>query len=116
MHTMKKIHVPASLHTCILQWHHTTLKHPEIQRMEATLKENFHWPRVDAAIEALVKTGETCQKCKLTAVKKYGKILLPALTKLVPWEEVHVDLIGPWDVCYNSNSIQGKGTIKKFKH
>jgi hypothetical protein len=83
--------------------------------MQATLKESFYWPGVDAAIESLVRTCETCQKCKITAVKKYGKIPLPANNKLTPWEEVHVDLIGPWDVQYNSTSVPGKGTTEKIQ-
>jgi hypothetical protein len=82
--------------------------------MQATVKENLYWPGVDTAVEAFVRKCETRQKCKITAVKKYGKLPLPANTNLVPWEEVHVDLIGPWGVQYNSTSILGKGTIEKI--
>jgi hypothetical protein len=109
------IYVPATLRMPILQWYHTTLHHPGIKRMQATVKENFYWPGIDAAVEALVHKCEICQKCKITAVKKYGKLPLPANTYLLPWEEVHVDLIGPWDVQYNSTTIPGKGTIKKIQ-
>jgi hypothetical protein len=84
--------------------------------MQATLKESFYWPGVDAAVESLVCTCEACQKCKLTAVKKYGKIPLTTNANLAPWEEVHVDLIGPWDVRYNSTSPHGKAPLKKIKH
>jgi hypothetical protein len=109
------IYVPVSLRDSILQWYHTTLQHPGTKRMQATLKENFYWPGVDAAVESLVCTCATCQKCKLTAVKKYGKIPLPANNKLHPWEEVHIDLVSPWDVRYNSTSVPGKGTIEKIQ-
>jgi len=99
MHSQHEtIYVPAPLCASLLQWYHLTLQHPGIKHMQATLKENFYWPGVDAAVETLVQKCNTCQKCKLAAVKKYGKILLPASSKLTPWEEVHVDLIGPWDV------------------
>jgi len=114
-HDSEAIYVPASLRASILQWYHTTLQHPGIKRMQATLKEHFYWPGVDAAVESLVRTCATCQKCKLTAVKKYGKIPLPVNNKLTPWEEVHVDLIGPWDVRYNSTTVPGKGTIEKIQ-
>jgi len=30
------------------------------------------------------------------------------------WEEVYVDLIGPWDVRYNSSGIPGRSTIEKI--
>jgi hypothetical protein len=33
----------------------------------------------------------------------------------LPWEEVHVDLIGPWDVRYNSTAIPGKTTVEKIQ-
>jgi len=113
--TTEAVYVPTSMRASILQWYHTTLQHPGVKCMQATLKENFHWPGVDAAVESLVRTCETCQKCKLTAVRKYGKLPLPANTAIKPWEEVHVDLIGPWDVKYNSSAIPGKGTVEKIR-
>jgi hypothetical protein len=109
------IYVPASLCSAIMQWYHTTLQHPGIKCMQATLRENFYWPGMDAAVGALVHTCANCQKCKLTAVKKYGKIPLPTNIKLAAWEEVHVDLIGPWDVCYNSSTVTGRSTIEKIQ-
>jgi hypothetical protein len=109
------IYVPASLRAAILQWYHTSLQHPGIKRMQCTVKENFYWPGVDAAIETLVRACAICQQCKITAVKKYGKIPLPTHKSLAPWEQVHVDLIGPWDVRYNSTSVPGKSTIEKIQ-
>jgi transposase InsO family protein len=58
--------------------------------------------------------------CHLSAVQnnhsqKYGNIPLPTHHKLAPWEQVHVDLIGPWDVRYNSTSVPGKSTIEKIQ-
>jgi hypothetical protein len=96
-----------------LQWYHLTLQHPGVKCIQATLKEHFYWPGVDAVVSQ-VCTCNTCQKCKLTAVKKYGKIPLPMTSKLAPWEEVHIDLIGPWDVCYNLTAAPGKSTIEKI--
>jgi hypothetical protein len=108
------IYVPASLRASLLQWYHLTLQHPSVQCMQATLRENFYWPGVDAAVEKIVRMCAICQKGKLTAVKKYGKIPLPASPHLTPWEEVHIDLISPWDVCYNSSAVPGKSTIEKI--
>jgi hypothetical protein len=56
-----------------------------------------------------------CQKCKITAVKKYGNFSLPSHMTLDPWEDVHVDLIGTWDTHYNSTSVPGKGTTEKIQ-
>jgi len=81
--------------------------------MQAAVRENFYWPGMDATVESLVRTCAICQQCKLTAVKKYGKIPLPVNTKVTPWEEVHVNLVGPWDVRFNITSVPGKATIEK---
>jgi hypothetical protein len=83
--------------------------------MQATLKENFHWSGVDAAVESLVKTCETFQKCRLTAVRKNGKLLLPVSASTKPWEEVHIDLISPWDIKYNSSEVPGKASVEKIQ-
>jgi len=108
------IYVPAALRAAILQWYHATLQHPGVKRMQATVRENFYWPGMDATVESLVHTCAICQQCKLTAVKKYGKIPLPVNTKVTPWEEVHVNLVGPWDVRFNITSVPGKATIEKI--
>jgi hypothetical protein len=39
-------------YTFIMQWFHTTLQHPGIKRMQATLRESFYWPGMDAAVGA----------------------------------------------------------------
>jgi hypothetical protein len=49
------IYIPVSLRASLLQWYHLTLQHPGVKRMQATLKENFYWPGVDAAVEKIVK-------------------------------------------------------------
>jgi hypothetical protein len=55
------IYVPVSLRDSLLQWYHLTLQHPGVKHMEATLKENFYSPSIDAAVEKIVKTCDTCQ-------------------------------------------------------
>ena len=74
------IYVPVSLRASLLQWYHLTLQHPGVKRMQATLKENFYWPGVDVAIEKIVKNCNTCQRCKLTAVKNMAKFLCQQTT------------------------------------
>jgi hypothetical protein len=37
--------------------------------------------------------------------KKYGKIPLPASADVSPWEEVHVNLIGPWKFRFSSLTV-----------
>jgi hypothetical protein len=94
------IYIPASLRFSIMDWYHTTLQHPGIARMQVTIKEHLYWPGLDAAVERMVKKCQVCQQYKITAVRKYGKNPLPRNDAILPWEEVHVDLIGPWPVQY----------------
>lgn len=54
-------------------------------------------------------------KEKITAVKHYGKIPLPTAQYVKPWEEVHLDLIGPWKVRFNSTAVLGKSTTKNIQ-
>jgi hypothetical protein len=108
------IYIPDALRPAILQWYHNTLQHTGIKRMQATLHENLYWPDMEAAVKVFVRTCATCQKCKLTAVKKYGKIPLPTHQNVAAWEEVRVNLIGPWDIRYNSSSMPGRSTIEKI--
>jgi hypothetical protein len=75
-------------------------------------KSNFYWPRINAAINTAVQACKVGQKRRITTVKKYGKLPLPAHHKMAPWEEVHVDLICSWDICYNSTLIPDKSTVE----
>jgi hypothetical protein len=108
------IYVPPPHQLDILNWYHTTLQHPGIKRMQATLHKHFYLPGMDTAVAELVSTCATCQTGKITAVKKYGKTPLPTNTKIATWEQVHVDLIGPWDIRYNSTKTPGRSTVEKI--
>lgn len=47
------------------------------KHMQATVKENSYWPGIGTAVDAVDQACKVCQQCKITAVKKYGKISLP---------------------------------------
>ncbi len=46
------IYIPASLRAAIIQWYHTSLQ-------QATMKENFYWPSIDAAIDTAVMASKS---------------------------------------------------------
>jgi hypothetical protein len=81
-----------------------------VKRMQATMRENLHWPGIDAAIKIMVQQCPLCQWYKITAVKQYGKIPLPKSKTVLPWKEVHMDMIGLWQVKYNSSNTPRKTT------
>jgi hypothetical protein len=47
-------YIPALLQNFVLQWYHTTLQHPGIKRMQATMRENVPWAGLDAVAEHAV--------------------------------------------------------------
>jgi transposase InsO family protein len=46
--------------------------------------------------------------------KKHGKIPLPKSPDIKPWEEVHVDMIGPWIVHFSLTNIPGITKIQQL--
>jgi transposase InsO family protein len=109
------IYVPESMRTKLLHWYHDCLQHPGVRRMQATVKEHLYWPKIDQDIATYVKNCTICQSYKITAVKKYGKIPLPKSTTIKPWEEVHVDMVGPWTVHFELTNQPGKIVVQQLQ-
>jgi hypothetical protein len=87
-----KIPLPESLVPKVVRWFHQVLGHPGQTRLRDTLQARYHHPKMRSCIDQLVR--EDCQGHKL-AGRGYG--LLPEQEVCVtPWEEVAIDLIGPW--------------------
>ncbi len=121
------IYIPASLRFSFMDWYHTTLQHSGIARMQATINnliarmqvtiKNLYWPGLAAAVvlDKLVLKCQVCQQYKITAVRKYGMIPLSTSDTVLLWVEVHVDMIGPWPVQYESSLTPGKTSIDKIQ-
>ena len=63
-------------------------------RMKASIKAVFTWPGMRNDVTQLIKTCDTCQRCKRTSKNKYG--LLPKKRgEIIKWSRVNVDLWGP---------------------
>ncbi len=77
-----------------LRWFHAILGHSGIHCMHATLQASYHHPHLQTHIELFL-----CDKCQWTKPTRPGHGFIPDqdITS-VPWEEVAVDLIGPWSV------------------
>ena len=84
------------------RWFHTVLGHPGRTRMRDTLQARYHSRRLRSAIDQL--HCQDCQRHKL-AGKGYG--LLPEReVRVAPWEEVAIDLIGPWKVKVGNRLVE----------
>ena len=95
----KKIIIPKVLQNRIVQWYHTYLSHPGINRTEQTIRQHFTWTNLRQTVYDLCATCPTCQRTKRSTVK-YGK-LPPKEAEAEPWEVVCVDLVGPYTMRKN---------------
>ena len=73
------------------------LVHPGESRTIQTIAQHFHWSSRAADVKLHVQLCATCQHYKKQC-KKYGHLPVKTHRDLDPWEEVHVNLIGPWIV------------------
>ncbi len=76
--------------------------HPGEKKLRDTLNQHYHHPKLRYHIEKL--KCKDCQKYKLAGCG-YG--LLPKHeVRIAPWEEVAIDLIGPWEVKVNGQQVE----------
>jgi hypothetical protein len=91
-----KITSPESMVVDTLKWFHQVMGHPGEKRLQETLNQHYHH------IEKL--KCKDYQKHKL-AGRGYG--LLPKQEVwIAPWEEVAINLIGPWKVKVNGQQVE----------
>jgi hypothetical protein len=94
--------LPDSMVPEVARWFHHVLGHPGQTRMRDTLQARYHSRRLRSEIDRLV--CQDCQRHKL-AGKGYG--LLPEReVRIAPWEEVVIDLIGPWKVKVGNKLVE----------
>ena len=83
---------------------HQLLNHPGKSRLQQGMARYYH-PRLRQLIEEF--KCDACQRYKVDG-KSYGQ-LPPRDVRMAPWEQVDVDLIGPWTV------QTGTGRIYEFR-
>ena len=95
-----KIYVPESLRGRTLGWYHHYLNHPGGDRLANTLSTVCYWKGLTSQAKGFCKK---CNKCQVSKKRKVRYGHLPPQNKgtLIPWETVHVDLIGPYTVKVN---------------
>ena len=86
-----KIVVPTIFQRYAVNWYHTYLLHPGMNRTEATIIQHYYWPHLRDDIHTHIKFCKTCHKQKKQKFK-YGK--LPAKeSDAIPWDRLLVYLI-----------------------
>ena len=92
----RQIVIPNLLQKHVIMWYHTTLCHPGINQREETISQHLWWPKMREHIANYVNICPLCQRNKRRQ-KKYG-LLPPILEEATPWDELCVDLIGPYKI------------------
>ena len=97
-----KVALPEQMLKETVQWFHQVMGHPGATRLTKTLQQRYYHPRLRGIVEK--HTCEHCQKHKLPG-KGYG--LFPEREmRIAPWDEVAVDLIGPWEVKVHNKTYE----------
>jgi Integrase zinc binding domain len=80
------------------------LGHVGIQRLYKTITNHFYASHLRDKIEEFVKSCDSCQRFKLPGIAR-GELPPQDLTAQ-PWDEVSVDLIGPWTIKVHGVELQ----------
>lgn len=85
-----------------MDWYHKVLGHVGINKIYDTIRTHCYHPALKSRIERY--HCDVCRRNKLWGIG-YGH-LPPREAPLVPFDEVAVDLIGPWKINVNNQDIE----------
>ncbi len=97
-----KIALPESMIVDTFKWFQQGMGYPGEKRLQETLNQHYCHPSLYYHIDKL--KCKDCQKHKLAG---RGYDLLPKQeVRIAPWEEVAIDLIGPWKVKVDGQQVE----------
>jgi len=99
-----KIAIPQGLLENMVKWFHEVLGHAGESRVYDSIRARYYHPRLKSTVQNYIRTCETCRKHKLSG-SGFGE-LAERDVNTIPWQEVHIDLIGPWNVRVNDIDVQ----------
>ncbi|KAG7345950.1 reverse transcriptase RNA-dependent DNA polymerase [Nitzschia inconspicua] len=100
-----RIVIPEALINDAIKWYHHVGGHIGSTRLYQTLSTHFYFKGLKQRVEEYVSTCDSCQRNKNPG-RGVGELPPRQATEL-PFEQVAVDSIGPWEI-----TIQGIGVIK----
>ena len=89
-----KIFLPSSLIPTTIAFYHRILHHPGSTRLYNIISNHFYFRSMRTIINNFVKKCDICQRVK-GPFPRLGHLPIKA-TEANPWEEIQVDLVGPW--------------------
>ena len=96
-----KICIPSALLSDMIRWNHVLLGHCEATRLYDSIRVMFYHRSLKNRIDTY--SCRTCQKYKQQG-RTHGHLFREAI--LLPFEEVHIDVIGPWKVTVAGQEIE----------
>jgi hypothetical protein len=97
-----KIALPESMVVDTVKWFHQVMGHPGEKRLRERLNQHYYHPRLHYHIEKL-----KCKDCKKYKLEDCGYGLLPKQeVRIASWEEIAINLIGPWKVKFNGQQVE----------
>jgi putative transposase len=99
----QRIIVPATLTRRLMEWYHTTLVHPGVNRLYNTLRQHYTWPHMLTQIKNYIKRCKACQLAK-RGMRGMGKVPLKDV-ETEPWKDIAVDCSGPWKAIVNNKEV-----------
>lgn len=96
--------VPSSLRAEILEACHDdpSAGHLGTSRTLARIRQKYYWPKLLDSVQRYVRTCRDCQRRKIPHLKPAG-LLKPIEPPKVPFEQVGMDLLGPFPVSSSGN-------------
>ena len=85
-----------------IRWFHQVLGHPGSKRTRLTLKARYYHPEIHRHVDEF--NCDACQRHKLDG-RGFGLLPEQSITE-VPWQDVAIDLIGPWKVPINNRMYE----------
>ena len=99
-----RICIPSGLLKDMVLFFHKVLGHAGEVRVYDSIRSRFHHPKLKVMVEQVRKDCQVCRQHKLQGAG-YGELSAREVTT-APWEEVHIDLIGPWNVLVNGMEVE----------
>jgi hypothetical protein len=99
-----KICIPDAMLNDVIRFYHLALNHIGITRLRDTIALHFYHPRLQENVENIVRPCDACQRYKLPG-RGHGH-LAARIADVAPWQEVAVDLIGPWTINLHGQELK----------
>ena len=99
-----KIYLPDAILARSIKWYHLALSHIGSKRLDETMSMVFYHPQLRQRIESVIRPCRHCQKYK-NVLRGHGQTA-PREAGLLPWTEIAVDLIGPWELQMGKETLR----------